>query len=140
MFYLVFVNTHTHTLSLSLSLSLSSRSLTHMRHSVNRPPTPDARDEQQKDTTLEEIINIKLSESGEKERLMELLRERLMECGWKDEMKALCRAFIKKKGGDNVTVDDLVHVITPKGRASIPDPIKAELLQRIRTFLVSAAH
>ncbi|CAL5325422.1 unnamed protein product [Camellia sinensis] len=111
-----------------------------MRHSVNRPPTPDARDEQQKDTTLEEIINIKLSESGEKERLMELLRERLMECGWKDEMKALCRAFIKKKGGDNVTVDDLVHVITPKGRASIPDPIKAELLQRIRTFLVSAAH
>lgn len=30
-------------------------------------------------------------ESGEKERLMELLRERLIECGWKDEMKALCR-------------------------------------------------
>ncbi|KAL7257114.1 hypothetical protein ACSBR1_010943 [Camellia fascicularis] len=119
---------------------LRVHSRTHWRHSVNRPPTPDARDEQQKDTTLEEIINIKLSESGEKERLMELLRERLMECGWKDEMKALCRAFIKKKGGDNVTVDDLVHVITPKGRASIPDPIKAELLQRIRTFLVSAAH
>jgi enhancer of yellow 2 transcription factor len=32
-----------------------------------------------------------LIESGEKERLMELLRERLIECGWKDEMKALCR-------------------------------------------------
>ncbi|KAH0984556.1 hypothetical protein GBA52_011733 [Prunus armeniaca] len=47
---------------------------------------------------------------------MELLRERLIECGWKDEMKALCRAFIKKKGRNNVTVDDLVHVITPKGR------------------------
>lgn len=30
-------------------------------------------------------------ESGEKERLMELLRERLTECGWKDEMKTLCR-------------------------------------------------
>lgn len=25
---------------------------------------------------------------------MELLRERLIECGWKDEMKALCRSSI----------------------------------------------
>ncbi|XP_059669971.1 transcription and mRNA export factor ENY2 [Cornus florida] len=123
--------------------SISSRFNTllrkHMRHSVNRPPTPDARDDQDQEPTLQEIINIKLIESGEKERLMELLRERLIECGWKDDMRALCRAFIKKKGSNNVTVDDLVHVITPKGRASVPDSIKAELLQRIRTFLVSVA-
>jgi hypothetical protein len=32
-----------------------------------------------------------LVESGEKEKLMELLRERLVECGWRDEMKAMCR-------------------------------------------------
>ncbi|CAN1273460.1 Transcription and mRNA export factor ENY2 [Linum perenne] len=87
-----------------------------MRKSVNRPPTPDAVEEQGHEPSFQEIINVKLVESGEKERLMELLRERLIECGWKDEMKALCRAFIKKKGRDNVTVDDLVHVITPKGR------------------------
>ncbi|XP_062152679.1 transcription and mRNA export factor ENY2 [Alnus glutinosa] len=110
-----------------------------MRKSVNRPPTPDAGENQEKEPSLREIINIKLIETGEKERLMELLRERLIECGWKDEMKALCRAFVKKKGRNNVTVDDLIHVITPKGRASVPDSIKAELLQRIRTFLVSAA-
>ncbi|KAL6325693.1 hypothetical protein AAG906_023538 [Vitis piasezkii] len=110
-----------------------------MRPSVNRPPTPDARLDREKEPSVLEIINIKLIESGEKERLMELLRERLIECGWKDEMKALCRAFVKKKGRNNVTVDDLVHVIMPKGRASIPDSVKAELLQRIRTFLVSAA-
>ncbi|KAF5958653.1 hypothetical protein HYC85_005878 [Camellia sinensis] len=32
--------------------------------------------------------------------------------------QTLCcpRAFVKKKGRNNVTVDDLVHVITPKGR------------------------
>ncbi|KAH1128674.1 hypothetical protein J1N35_000052 [Gossypium stocksii] len=110
-----------------------------MKHSVNRPPTPDAAEDQGKEPTLQEIINIKLIESGEKERLMELLRERLIDCGWKDEMKALCRAHVKKKGRNNVTVDDLVHLITPKGRASIPDSVKAELLQRIRTFLMSAA-
>ncbi|KAJ4974567.1 hypothetical protein NE237_007741 [Protea cynaroides] len=109
-----------------------------MRASINRPPTPDAED-QEKELTLQEIINVKLIESGEKERLKELLRERLIECGWRDEMKALCRAFTRKKGRNNVTVDDLIHVITPKGRASVPDSVKAELLQRIRTFLVSAA-
>ncbi|CAI0457646.1 unnamed protein product [Linum tenue] len=63
-----------------------------MRKSVNRPPTPDAVEEQEeKEPSLQEVINVKLVESGEKERLMELLRERLIECGWKDEMKALCR-------------------------------------------------
>ncbi|XP_058093215.1 transcription and mRNA export factor ENY2 isoform X2 [Magnolia sinica] len=110
-----------------------------MRASINRPPTPDADEDPQQELTLQEIINIKLIESGEKEKLKELLRERLIECGWRDEMKALCRAFTRKKGRNNVTVDDLVHVITPKGRASVPDSVKAELLQRIRAFLVSAA-
>ena len=38
-----------------------------------------------------EFATLQLIESGEKERLKELLRERLVECGWKDEMKALCR-------------------------------------------------
>ncbi|KAK4483225.1 hypothetical protein RD792_010407, partial [Penstemon davidsonii] len=113
------------------------------RHSVNRPPTPDVRDDDDdrpKKPSLLEIVNIKLIESGEKERLMELVRERLVECGWKDEMGALCRAVVKKNGRENVTVDDLVRAITPKGRASIPDSVKAELLQRIQTFLVSVAH
>ncbi|XP_050380881.1 transcription and mRNA export factor ENY2 [Argentina anserina] len=110
-----------------------------MRKSVNRQTTPDVEESQEKEPSFQELISIEMIESGEKERLIELLRERLIECGWKDEMKALCRSFIKKKGRNNVTVDDLVHVITPKGRASIPDSIKAELLQRIRTFLMSAA-
>ncbi|OWM89762.1 hypothetical protein CDL15_Pgr024510 [Punica granatum] len=88
-----------------------------MRGSVNRPPTPEAEDgRQDQHLSLQEIINIKLVESGEKERLKELLRERLIECGWRDEMKELCRSFVRKKGKNNVTVEDLINVITPKGR------------------------
>ncbi|WJX81188.1 hypothetical protein P8452_64105 [Trifolium repens] len=110
------------------------------KSSVNRPPTPDvAENLPEREPTFQELLNIKFIETGEKERLMELLRERLVDCGWKDEMKSICRAFVKKKGRNNVTVDELVHVITPKGRAAVPDSVKAELLQRIRTFLVSAA-
>eukprot|EP00249_Psilotum_nudum_P018405 c26787_g2_i1 orf=687-1022(-) len=110
-----------------------------MRASINRPPTPDVDEDKDAEPTLQEIINIKLIESGEKEKLKELLRERLIECGWKDEMKALCRSFTRKRGRNNVTMDEIVRSITPKGRASVPDSVKAELLQRIRTFLMSAA-
>ncbi|MFS8029111.1 putative transcription factor, enhancer of yellow 2, transcription factor EnY2 superfamily [Helianthus anomalus] len=82
-----------------------------------------------------QVLKKLLTLNGEKERLKELLRERLNECGWKDEMKS----FTRKKGRNNVTVDDLVHLITPKGRAAVPDSVKAELLQRIRSFLHSTA-
>uniref|UniRef100_A0A1D1Z870 Transcription and mRNA export factor ENY2 n=1 Tax=Anthurium amnicola TaxID=1678845 RepID=A0A1D1Z870_9ARAE len=117
------------------------------RASITRPPTPDADEGEadeptgrpEREPTLQEIIDVKLIESGEKEKLKELLRERLIECGWRDEMKALCRAYTRKKGRNNVTVDDLIQAITPKGRASVPDSTKAELLQRIRTFLSAVA-
>ncbi|ESQ32769.1 hypothetical protein EUTSA_v10005161mg [Eutrema salsugineum] len=113
-----------------------------MKHSVNRPTTPDedVADAYEKDElTLRESINTKMVESGEKENLMELVRDRLVECGWKDEMRIACREHVKKKGRKDVTVDELIRVITPKGRASVPDSVKEELLNRIQNFIVSAA-
>uniref|UniRef100_A0A6I8N0J4 Transcription and mRNA export factor ENY2 n=1 Tax=Ornithorhynchus anatinus TaxID=9258 RepID=A0A6I8N0J4_ORNAN len=71
--------------------------------------------------------------------LKELLRAKLIECGWKDQLKAHCKDVIKEKGLEHVTVDDLVTEITPKGRALVPDSVKKELLQRIRTFLAQHA-
>jgi enhancer of yellow 2 transcription factor len=113
-----------------------------MKHSANRSPSPDedaADDFEKEELTLREVINIKLAESGEKETLMELVRDRLVECGWKDEMRIACREHVKKKGRKDVTVDELIRVITPKGRASVPDSVKEELLNRIQNFIVSAA-
>uniref|UniRef100_A0A9J8DJ80 Transcription and mRNA export factor ENY2 n=1 Tax=Cyprinus carpio carpio TaxID=630221 RepID=A0A9J8DJ80_CYPCA len=68
-------------------------------------------------------------------RLKELLRAKLIECGWRDQVKALCKEVIKEKGLENVTVEDLVAGVTPKGRALVPDSVKKELLQRIKAFL-----
>ena len=42
---------------------------------------------------------------------------------------------MKERGVDKVTVDDLVAELTPKARSTVPDEIKKELLQHIRTFL-----
>ena len=39
------------------------------------------------------------------------------------------------KGLEKITVEELVAEITPRGRATVPSAIKAELLQRIRKFL-----
>lgn len=79
----------------------------------------------------------KLIETGEKERLKDLLRQRLVECGWRDQLKEYCKEVIRSKGLEKITVDELVAEITPRGRATVPDDIKADLLQRIRKFLQS---
>lgn len=88
-----------------------------------------------KDAQMRATINQKLVETGERERLKELLRTRLVECGWRDQLKQYCKEVVKQKGLEHITVDDLVAEITPKGRALVPDTVKKELLQRIRTFL-----
>ncbi|XP_016747896.1 uncharacterized protein [Gossypium hirsutum] len=76
--------------------------------SMSRPPPPPPppppttnKDQQRQNPSLQEI-NIK---SGEKERLKELLRERLLECGWIDEMKALCSIHSRFCEGRTVTTD-----------------------------------
>ena len=54
-------------------------------------------------------------------------------------MKVHYTEVIKGKGLEHGPVDDLVAEITPKGRALVPDSVKKELLQRIRTFLAQHA-
>ena len=55
---------------------------------------------------------------GEKDKLKEMLRERLVQCGWRDELKEYCKEVIRKKGLEKVTVEELVADITPQGRGT----------------------
>lgn len=48
-------------------------------------------------------------------RLKDLLRLRLTECGWNDEVRLLCREIVKEEGG-NINVDKIVQTVTPKAR------------------------
>ena len=110
-----------------------------------------AQERKQKDDAVRTTIMQKLVETGEKERLKELLRQKLIECGWRDELKEYCKGarallaprkmtcfcaeVIRSKGLEKITVDELVAEITPRGRATVPDEVKTELLQSIRKFL-----
>jgi hypothetical protein len=49
-------------------------------------------------------------------RLKELLRTRLIECGWRDQVQMLCRDVVRERGVHNLKADDLIAEITSKGR------------------------
>jgi len=48
-------------------------------------------DRQQREQQIRSTIAARLQETGERERLEELLRTKLVECGWRDELKAFCK-------------------------------------------------
>ncbi|CAB3231043.1 unnamed protein product [Arctia plantaginis] len=83
------------------------------------------------------IAHQRLILSGDRERFKELLRRRLIECGWRDQVRVLCRDAVKENESSNVTFDGLVSKVTPRARALVPDTVKKELLQKIKTHLLT---
>lgn len=69
-------------------------------------------------------------------RLKDLLRLRLAECGWSDQVRLLCHDVVREEGG-NINVERIVQQVTPKARSLVPDPVKKELLQKIKTILAN---
>ena len=45
--------------------------------------------------------------------------------------------ILLQDGNENMTVDALVKALRPQGRMTVPDNIKAELLSKLRTAIVS---
>lgn len=70
------------------------------------------------------------------DRLKELLRRRLVECGWRDQVKIICKELIKEKGHD-VTYDAMLSTVTTRARSLVPDSVKKELLQKIKSQLLA---
>ncbi|CAH0513367.1 unnamed protein product [Peronospora belbahrii] len=83
------------------------------------------------DAEIKMRISERFVQSGVKDQVKELLRVKLVDCGWRDEMKLHCKEVIRKKGIDHVTVEDLVEEITLKARALVPGDVKNEILQKI---------
>ncbi|EDV44450.1 uncharacterized protein Dana_GF20364, isoform A [Drosophila ananassae] len=74
--------------------------------------------------------------SGDRSKIKDLLCNRLTECGWRDEVRLLCRTILLEKGtGNSFTVEQLITEVTPKARTLVPDAVKKELLMKIRTIL-----
>lgn len=69
-------------------------------------------------------------------RLKELLRRRLIECGWRDQVKITCKELIKEHGLD-IPYDTLLSMVISRARSLVPDSVKKELLQKIKSQLLA---
>lgn len=80
------------------------------------------------------FLEQKLRESGEEARLEEFLRNRLIECGWKEQLKNHCKDIIRRKGLEKVSVEELVEDLTIKGKNTVPQKVKEDLLAKIKNY------
>ncbi|KAJ1882796.1 hypothetical protein GGI13_004617 [Coemansia sp. RSA 455] len=87
----------------------------------------------------EELLR-RFIESGERERLQEILRSKLQASGWQDRVKDKCQKFVHENSNDidKVTVDDMAEEVTPFARSSVPEDIKAEIMEDVRAFIYRA--
>lgn len=49
----------------------------------------------------------------------------------------LCREVVKESEGNNIPFDVLLTRVTPRARALVPDSVKKELLQKLKTHLLT---
>jgi Transcription factor e(y)2 len=74
---------------------------------------------------------------GARPMLKDFLIQSLIQSGWDDKVRLMCRNEIAKNNG-LISVDNLVDKVTPQARKEIPDEVKAEMISRIKTVLLQA--
>ncbi|XP_046680849.1 enhancer of yellow 2 transcription factor-like [Homalodisca vitripennis] len=74
---------------------------------------------------------------GDYEKYKILLKRRLQESGWCDQIRLQAKEIVKEKG--SMSVDQLVEELLPQGRASVPSAIKKELLLKVKEGLMKTA-
>ncbi|CAJ1346754.1 unnamed protein product [Effrenium voratum] len=80
------------------------------------------------------MLDVKLQETGERERLKEYIIGHLNECGWREDLKKQCVDFIQNKGVEQVSLEEMIADIAPRGRATLPEKLKVEVFNRLRSF------
>ncbi|KAJ2615751.1 Transcription and mRNA export factor eny2 [Coemansia sp. RSA 1365] len=91
-------------------------------------------------TGIREELLRRFIESGERERLQEILRSKLHTSGWQDRVKDKCQKTIHESDepANKLTVDSIAEQVTPYARTIVPEDIKAEILEDIREFIYRA--
>ncbi|GAB5373532.1 hypothetical protein AAMO2058_001760500 [Amorphochlora amoebiformis] len=79
-----------------------------------------------------------LIDSGEKDRIKEILRKKLVDAGWFEKLHAKCQDILKTKGQEKLTIHDLVKEIVPQGKQLVPEELKKEVIQKLEKFLIDA--
>eukprot|EP00434_Breviolum_minutum_P008783 symbB.v1.2.007744.t1/scaffold480.1/size253386/6 len=62
------------------------------------------------------------------------ITSQLNESGWREELKKQCVQFIQDKGVEKVSLEEMINDIAPRGRATLPEKLKVEVFNRLRSF------
>jgi hypothetical protein len=60
------------------------------------------------------------------------LRSKLVQSGWRDEIKSYVADLIEARGVDNVSAEDLIDEVLPRARERVSEEVKNALLSMIR--------
>ncbi|ENN76212.1 enhancer of yellow 2 transcription factor [Dendroctonus ponderosae] len=83
-------------------------------------------------------VNMHLDINNGLDRVIELVHTRLVESGWRDQVRLACRQLLTESGSSNISsVDELISTVTPKARSMVPDAVKRELLHEIEMILLN---
>ncbi|XP_014247967.1 enhancer of yellow 2 transcription factor [Cimex lectularius] len=74
-----------------------------------------------------------LKATGEYDRFKDLLRSRLYECGWVDEIYMLCRQATRNS---HKNINELYEEVGKEGRGLVPASVKLELLHRVKQTIL----
>jgi enhancer of yellow 2 transcription factor len=77
-------------------------------------------------------------EGGERERIKQALRSKLVQSGWRDEIKSFVGELIETRGVDNVTAEELIEEVTPYASEHVSEEVKNALLSMIREAMTNS--
>ncbi|KAJ2907508.1 hypothetical protein GGI21_003818 [Coemansia aciculifera] len=88
-------------------------------------------------TGIREELLRRFIESGERERLQDILRSKLQASGWQDRVKDKCQKYVHERSTniDDITVDNMAEEVMPYARLSVPEYIKSEIMEDVRAFI-----
>ena len=67
--------------------------------------------------------------------LVQELRLKLIECGWRDEMKEISKEIIRRKGGiSEITLEELALELRKRGKSVVPDELKISIINQLRVL------
>ena len=99
-----------------------------------------ARRRQQQEAMAQQRHDVlrRLHETGEIDTIRTQLRAQLVECGWREEMRALAKQALLERGGVGrgaVSWEELVEELKPRSQSAVPENVKADLMHNVTSFI-----
>ncbi|KXN74597.1 hypothetical protein CONCODRAFT_144680 [Conidiobolus coronatus NRRL 28638] len=88
-------------------------------------------------TQIKRNVEVRLLESGDKYKLKHVVKAKLQECGWWEEMTTIAREKVRSEGDIQTNPQLLTDQLLNTSLENLPDNAKVELLEKIRDCIAT---